>query len=179
MLNAAYIHIVINHWPIILTPVAFVLLLVGLGDGRDSVTRATLGLLIADALFSAGAYFTGRHAAFIASHVPDAGGLDHDTIRTFIHHHSTAAYDTTIVLVALGVFALWALVRYRRYTVMPRAVSVAVIIWSFVAVLCVGWTALLGGEIRHPEARPGFQAPVRPMAHPSPEPSQPAPPTPP
>jgi hypothetical protein len=55
-------------------------------------------------------------------------------------------------MVALGVFALIALVVYRRRPV-ARRVTVTAIVALFAAIGVVGYVANLGGQIRHTEIR--------------------------
>src|SRR5207244_3504700 len=67
--------------------------------------------------------------------------------------------------IALGVtslLALWLLWRHRRDRLVPRAGVTLVLVLGVVSSALGAWAGLLGGQVHHEEARPGFVPPPRP-----------------
>lgn len=159
MLNLAHLHIVINHVPVILTPVALCILAYAAWRRSDAVARVALGVAAVAAVSAGGVYLTGDPAEAIVTHIPDAAGATRDAVRMLVHQHQDAALWAGIIVGLLGLLALWSLWQYRRETTLPRwTVTTALVLAAF-GTAVMARTAYLGGQIRHPEARPGFVAP--------------------
>jgi hypothetical protein len=159
VLNPAHLHIAINHVPVILTPLVLFVLLYAAWRRDDGAARVALGIGVADAVSVLGAYFTGDGAKAIVRHSTDAAGATPDTIRTYIDHHENAALTASVLVGMLGLTALWSLWRSQRPAAVPRGLVWTALVLAFVSAMAMAWTAYLGGEIRHPEARPGFVVP--------------------
>lgn len=148
-MNAAHIHLVLVHIPVVLIPLSALLLAWGLVRTQPSVRRVGLGIALVASLVSVPAYLAGEGAEDI---VEDRAGVSERAIE---EHEEAAeiAFWLSLLLLAgsLATFGLEA----RRHALAGRAYSGALAI----ALLCsgsLGYAANLGGRIRHPEA---FQAP--------------------
>lgn len=142
-MNAAQLHLALNHLPVVGS--LFVALLLGWALFRrsDELLRTALGGIVLVTLLCFPAYFTGEPAEELVRHLP---GITAEPVKA----HEEAAEKTFTVLFVVGVAALAALV-WRRRQPIPRWVG-----WCLLAALLgagamLGWTANLGGKIRHPE----------------------------
>jgi uncharacterized membrane protein len=150
-MNAAYIHLTLNHVPIL--GVVFALALLGFGLLRRNPTLLRAGwiTLVAVALIAIPVYLSGERAEEI---VEDEPGVSHDAIEA----HEEIALFGLIGAEALGVLALAGLLLSRRAAGVPAWLPAG----SFVLALAVSglmaMVAYRGGMINHPEAHAGVVA---------------------
>jgi uncharacterized membrane protein len=143
-MNLAYIHLVLNHFPLILNVAAFVVILAGLAWRSEQVTRAALLLVVLAALFTIPTFLTGDGAAEIAKGTP---GVDKAAIRP---HNDSAGYTLTVISIE-GVAALASLIFFRGGRLMPRWAVVTMLVLILFGTAVAGRTSYLGGKIRHTE----------------------------
>ncbi|HEV3408757.1 MAG TPA: hypothetical protein VG095_00555 [Chthoniobacterales bacterium] len=147
-MNAAHLHVILNHIPVIGVPIGFALLIYGLLRKSTEVLRAALLLLVAMGIVAIPTFLSGQAAEDIVEHLP---GVGHDVIE----NHEGAATIAFAVTLALGTVALGALLwSFRSGTVGVPLVIVLLLFSGGVS----GWlarTANLGGQIRHTEFQPG------------------------
>ncbi len=148
-MNGAHLHLILNHFPIVGLIFSVILLAAALYRKSPELTRAAAVAFVAIAVVAIPVYLTGEPAEEIVEHMP---GVAEDILE----RHETAGLVSLIALELLGAVALLGLVVSRGAQTLPRwlgptlmALAVAVTAW-------VGWTANLGGQITHEEARPGF-----------------------
>ena len=159
-MNAAHLHLLINHAPVFWIPVCMLLLLAALVRGDQTLARAGLAAYALTALATVIVLLTGDPAAHALRGVPEV-------TRALVHHHDEAATVATAILGVVGALALLALYVFRRQGV-PRWAALAGLVAGAIALGAMGWASGLGGQIRHPEARPGWTAPpAPPRTHPS------------
>lgn len=144
-----YLHIAVNHIPIIGTPIALVLLVWGLVRGSRDLVRAGL---IGAILFGAagwGVVQTGERGeeALEDARVP---WFDEDRAK---EHEERAEKAMYVGLAAAGLagLAIWLARGGRPVGKAPWVVAGLLVLTSGLLV----WAALAGGEIRHDEFRPG------------------------
>lgn len=151
-MNYPYLHLVLNHLPVIGAFVALLLLTWGVLRGSRDVTRLALGAALIVGLLAYPAYFTGDEAH---EQLEDLPGYDHD--RT--HEHEEAAEVALIAMLvtaATGGLGLWVSRGERGIPVW----SVGLVGLSLVASAgLITRAAVLGGEITHLEARQPINAP--------------------
>ena len=149
-MNAAHLHLILNHAPVF--DVFFALVLLGVGRLRRSEDLTRLGLLavVVSAAAALGAMLTGEPAEEAVEHL---AGI---TERA-IHAHEESADLAAIVTYAGGVVALAALLFFRRIRLGPRLTALALVV-ALVAFGLMARTANLGGKIRHPEIAGGAAA---------------------
>ena len=147
-MNAAYVHLTLNHVPIL--GVFFALPLLGFGLLRRSPTLLRAGwiTLVAVALIAIPVYLSGEGAEEI---VEDEPGVSHDAIEA----HEEIALLGLLGVEMLGVVALAGLVLSRRAAGVPAwlppgSFALAVAVSGLMAVV-----AYRGGMINHPEAHNG------------------------
>jgi uncharacterized membrane protein len=168
------VHIMLNHFPIILTVAGTAALLLATFRGqRASWLYGTISLTLA-AVTVIPTYFTGAPAEH-------ALNRPWYVARGAIHTHEDAARIASILVVIGGLVAVVAwrrLVRYPREVRMPGALRTALLVTALAASVSIGYTSWLGGRIVHDA--PVLQGPapagyVRPDSTPR---LAPAPPTP-
>ena len=141
-MNGPYLHLAINHIPVIVTPVATFLLAVAfLRQSRD-LAQAGFLLLILVAVIVYPTQRTGGMAAFAIRSLP---GIE----RARIHDHAEAADWALWPAVVLGFLSLIG-IRKAKHT-FPIGLTVLTILGSIFLTTIMVRVAHLGGLVRHPE----------------------------
>ena len=153
MWNVAHLHIAINHLPVILIPAALVILAVGVWRRSEAVFRT--GIVVAWVGVASGlaTYLTGDPAADLVMATEKA---QEKTLDPIVGEHDASAGWALGSAVLVTVAGVWA---WRRKG-LGREVTVPLLVLTALSSAILGRTALLGGRIRHPEARAGFVAPA-------------------
>ncbi len=143
VMNAAHLHLALNHLPVVGS--LFVVLLLGWALFRrsDELLRTALGGIVLVTMLCFPAYFTGEPAEELVRNIP---GITAEPVKA----HEEAAEKAFTVLFVVGVAALGVLV-WRRRQPIPRWVGGSLLAALIAAGTMLGWTANLGGKIRHPE----------------------------
>jgi len=144
-MNAAYVHLALNHVPIL--GVVFALPLLGFGLWRRNPTllRAGWVTLVAVALVAIPVYLSGEGAEEI---VEDEPGVAHAAIKA----HEEIALIGLIGVETLGVVALAGLLLSRRASGVPRWLPAGSFVLGLAAAGLMTVVAYRGGMINHPEA---------------------------
>ena len=158
MWNVAHLHIAINHIPVILIPTALVILAVGVWRRSEAVFRTGILVAWAGVAFGLATYFTGDAAADLVMAVEKA---QEKTLDPIVGEHDASAGWALGSAVLVTVAGVWA---WRRKG-LGREVTVPLLVLTALSSAILGRTALLGGRIRHPEARAGFVAPAHAEEH--------------
>jgi hypothetical protein len=154
-MNWPYLHLAFNHVPIIGVPIAFVLLVWGLGRGsRDLVRAACLGAVVFG-LATVGTVQSGERA----EHALEDAGVPWFN-EEYIQEHEERAETTQWVALAAAALGLVGLgLSWGGRPVSSSAGWGAAGLLAITSVL-LAWTALAGGEIRHDEFRGGAAPPA-------------------
>lgn len=145
-LNAAHVHLLLNHVPILGAVAAAGLLTLALFLRREVLTKAALWTLAAAGVVAVPVYLSGEEAEGIAEDL----GVAHSVIES----HEEAALFAVIGLGALGVLSLAFLWWTSHQVEVPRWLTGLMWILAVVGATIAGRTAYLGGQIRHTEIRP-------------------------
>lgn len=154
-MDAVHLHLILNHVPVLGTIFGFVLLAIGLIRRSDELQRAGLVTFVVAAVITIPVYVSGTIAyepleELLEDIDPAAEG--------FIDQHETAGLIAFLVTLVLGIVALATLLVWKRPEIARRLV-IASLVLAIVVGGVVGWTANIGGQIRHTEIRAGFQPP--------------------
>ena len=142
-MNAAHLHLLLNHIPV-LGAIGLTLLFLIAAVRRDSpLARLTLVFSVVLAATSLAVFLTGEPAEEV---VEDIAGVATNAIE----EHEEAALAATIAFGILGLLAVVPLAAFRRRE-LPRWVMVGGLIGAVSVAGLMGWTANLGGQIRHTE----------------------------
>lgn len=154
-LNPAHLHLMVNHVPVFGMLFSALLIAWGLLRKSEDVLRLGLALAFVIGLATYGVQLTGEPAEH------EIVGIE-GVSRRIIHAHEEASEWATYLAAAAGVLGLVTLLMVRRRHRAGRGLAIVTLVVSLVGFAAVSRAALLGGEIRHPEARAGFVAPPPP-----------------
>lgn len=155
-MNAAHVHLLLNHVPVIGTVFGILLFAVARVRRSDELTRVGLGFFVLLALVAIVVYLTGEPVEHLVEDLP---GISEPAIE----RHEEASLVATIVLGAFGAVAALGLLAFRRRA-LPRWLTTAALLLSLVPSAFMAWAANLGGQIRHTEI--GAGAPAAPAVRP-------------
>jgi hypothetical protein len=154
VLNAAHLHLVLNHVPTLGTAVALALLLIALIRRQETLVQLGLEVLFIIAVVTMPVYVTG-----VAAYQHLRSGAEFSDIAARMHQD--AALTGFAVTEFAGFIAWVALWQSRRIGQAGRGLVAAATVLSLIALAIMGRAATLGGEIHHPEIRAaGAAAPV-------------------
>ena len=138
-MSVAHLHLLLNHVPLIGIVGVALLFALALRRRSDELSRVALGVTVALALVAGAVFLTGEPA------------------EELVERHEEAALLATIAFGGLGVLAAGVLLWARRHP-LPRRTATLGLAGALALTALVGWTANLGGMIRHTEIRPGAVA---------------------
>jgi hypothetical protein len=143
-MNAAHLHLILNHLPVVGAPGVALLLMLGLLRKSADVQKAALIFAVLVGLTAIPVFLTGDPAESVVEDIP---GVLHSQIEA----HEEAADITLATTSFLGALALGGLIAFRRRERPPAAFMQAVLVVALASAGVLGWTANLGGKIRHTE----------------------------
>lgn len=145
-MNGHYLHLLTNHFPIILTITGFLVLTVGLWRHIKTVKQVGLFILLTASLSTIPAYISGEEAEHV---VENKAG----TSESIMEEHEEEAELAFILTDVLGVLAFVALLlSFRDHSLSVMANR---IVW-LMSVVCLFFlfnVGKSGGQIRRPELR--------------------------
>jgi hypothetical protein len=159
-MNLAYLHIVINHFPIMGVPIGIGLLALGAWARNEAIKRAALLVFVAIGIVTIGVYLAGRGGEDFVEHL---AGVSEDAIERHEHMAGIALFATeALALLSLVVFARFggpAMLSRGPEAVTARSVPgwavATVLVAGLLTAGVLGYTGKLGGQIRHVEFVPG------------------------
>ena len=143
-MNAAEFHLLLNHLPVLIPILGFVILAAGLGLKSKDIQKTGLCVLVAAGLFALPTYFTGEPAEDLVKNYPGVS-------RVAIHEHEEAGLWALVVLGLAAVVAAVAFGLMWKKKSVPRAAWGLLLLLSALACLAMARTAHFGGLIRHEE----------------------------
>jgi hypothetical protein len=156
VLNAAHLHLVLNHVPTLGMAVGLALLLLALIRRHEVLVHVGLEVLFVIALVTLPVYVTGA-----AAYAHLRSGADFSDIAARMHQDVAL---TGFAVTEFAGFVAWvALWQSRRTGRAGRGLVAAVTLLSLLALAIMGRAATLGGEIHHPEIRAAAAAAAAPV----------------
>ena len=147
-MSILHLHLLLNHIPVIGALVAVILFGAALVGRKAVSTKFALAFSAGLALVAVSVYFTGGAAE---EAVEKLAGVTERSIE----RHEEAAELATVAIGILGGLSLIALFLFRGQR-MPRWVALSGLVSTVIVAALMGWTANLGGQIRHTEIRGTF-----------------------
>ncbi|MBW3628550.1 MAG: hypothetical protein KY464_04555 [Gemmatimonadetes bacterium] len=145
-MNWAHTHLLVNHIPILGGVFALLLLAWGWIRREAPITRLSLLLFVVLAGAAIAVHSTGERAVEVAERLPDV-------TRPLIDAHESAAGKATTVYFVAGLAALAGLIAFRKRPSLPAWYLAVMLLLGTVNAAMIARAGLLGGEIRHTEAR--------------------------
>ena len=139
-----YVHLLINHFPVVLSVIALVSALGAVITNRRGLWLNAMSMLTAAGLVVYPVHFTGDEAD---DALRDPWFIKHGVIDA---HDDAAGITMGIMLVAgaIAAYGLWRALK-RHDEMIPGLIRAAVVIGAVAAFGSVSYTAYLGGKIIH------------------------------
>ncbi len=147
-MNAAHLHLIINHFPVVGTFISFLVLLLGWLWKKTVVQKTALILFVLVGLVSVPVYLSGGGAEEIVEKFP---GVTEQAIEA----HEESATVTLIFIELLAVAALLGFALFGRRENLPTGFLLTVVVLTIAAGILTTKTSNLGGQIRHPQEMGG------------------------
>ncbi len=145
-MNGHYIHLLSNHFPVILSITGFIVLTIGLWRHLKTVKQVGLFILLAASLSTIPAYISGEEAEHV---VENKAG----TSESIMEEHEEEAELAFILTDVLGVLAFVALLLSFRDHSLSVMANRIVWLMSIVTLFFLFNVGKSGGQIRRPELR--------------------------
>ena len=144
MISWPYVHVLINHFPVVLSVSALAVAILALILGHRALWLTAMGALSGAGIFIFPVYFSGNQAD---QALDDPWYIKPGTIEA----HAAAASWALYVILLVGAFAAYCLWRSlkRPAQPLPGWMKAGVVIGGLLATSSVARTAYLGGKIIH------------------------------
>jgi hypothetical protein len=152
-MDAAHVHLLLNHFPILGSLFAAAVLLAGVLLNDSKINQVGLVSLVVFALMAIPAFLSGEGAEEIIENCPGVS-------RAAIHDHEEIAEAGLWVMLFAGAVALAAFFIQRSKPHLHRKLGIIAFAAALAAFAVLTQVGLTGGEIRHPEI-------VKPLSVPS------------
>lgn len=149
-MDAAHIHLLLNHVPVLGAIFGILLLAFAAWRRKDESTKVSLATFAVVGAAAVVVYLTGEPAEELVEGLPGFS-------EAFMERHEEAALIATIGAGIMGIVALAGLWLYRRRAVAGWFRTLSLVLGLGVVGL-MGWTANLGGQVLHAEIRPAAAA---------------------
>lgn len=145
-MNAAHLHLILNHFPLVGFVFSFLILALGLFRSNESYVRVGLLIILVSVLFAVPTYLAGEPAEEIIEKLP---GFSEKLVEAHEEAAELAIWFIGITALAAGA-ALWL---SNKKTVSTKVILRLVLVLNFISLLLIARTSNLGGKISHPEVR--------------------------
>lgn len=152
-MNAAHLHLLFNHVPIIAGILGTLILVAGMVLRQPAVKRTALGIFVIAAVAALPAFFSGEGAEEIVEKLPGSG-------ESVIESHEDIGKIFLIAMEVLGVFSLITFVLDRKNARRTMEFYILVLLISLFTGVLGARVGTSGGNIRHPEIQNGASAPA-------------------
>ncbi len=150
-MNAAHLHLLVNHVPVFGLIFGLLLLFVALWRRSAELSRTSLAIFVITGIGTIVVYLTGEPAGDAVEHLAGVG-------ESMVERHEDAAMAATVAAGIVGALSAIGLLVFRKAAAVPRWVASSTLVLALGAAGLMGWTANLGGQIRHSEIRAGSAA---------------------
>jgi uncharacterized membrane protein len=145
------LHLILAHIPVVGMMLSLTLLGYGAWRRDPRARQIALAGVALSGLIAIPVYFTGEGAE---EAVEELAGV----AEAAVERHEEAARVAAILMALAGALAAWSAFRSRKGAAVPRGLVASVTAAGIVAFGAIGYTANLGGQIRHTEIASGNSA---------------------
>lgn len=142
-MNAAQIHLALNHAPLFLSIIGGLILFTGIIRKNESLKTVSLYMLAAAAILTAPVFLTGEGTEEMVEHLPGVN-------KGAIERHEDMAKISLIIIAITGVLSFVSLFAGKK-TSIAKLLMIAAFVLSLASFGAMAQTAHLGGLIRHAE----------------------------
>lgn len=142
----AYLHIVINHFPIVGSIIGTLLIIAGLVFKNQGVNISGLGTIVFAAFTAILAYQTGDPAEGAVKGIPDVA-------QSLINRHEDIATVGMYLMIPAGLMAAMSLYSIWKKERSIHFLIIITLILSFISSMAMMYVGRTGGQIRHSEFR--------------------------
>jgi uncharacterized membrane protein len=150
-MNAAHLHLILNHIPPITVIIALVLLIVGIIGAKKILVQTAVWIFLAASIITVPVYLTGDAAKEAVEHL--AG-----TSESMTHNHEEMAEKAFIASIVMGIVSILGLLLGKANRKIPGWMTGLILVIGLIVGLLMIYTANLGGKIRRPELRTSLQS---------------------
>jgi Predicted membrane protein (DUF2231) len=150
-MNVTQLHLMLNHFPIVGLIAAFSLLMYTLWRPSREVRNVALAGIALSGLMVLPVLLTGNASEDLVERLPGVR-------EALIQAHESAAEVAGVLALVAGAAALLTFALQRWAPRFAKEGLAATLVLALVATVSIGWSAHLGGEIRHPEAALAWNA---------------------
>ena len=144
--NLTHLHLLLNHFPTVGFLIGLGLFLAAIVGKSENLKRASLVVFFLIALLAIPTYLSGKAAQQAITGRPDVP-------EALIEMHQDSALLALVFMELTGFVAWLGLWQFRRISRPARWNLTAVFLLSIITFGLMARTAIMGGEIRHPEIR--------------------------
>jgi len=145
-MSIPHLHLAISHAPLFAALIGFVILIIAVARRSSEMRWVAFGLFVAAALAGIPVFLSGEGSEEAIERLPGVS-------EGLIDAHAAAAKLSLIGIELLGVLSLIAFGLERVRHFVPVPLVTAVLLASGIETASLGYTANLGGQIRHSEVR--------------------------
>jgi uncharacterized membrane protein len=147
-MNAAQLHLMLNHIPSIGVIIGLVTFLIGWLRRLEGVTKTGAWIILLAGIMVWPASFTGEDAEKLIEDLPDVQ-------KNLIHEHEDAAGQAFVLTLISAAIALFYLLSAKLKQSLLKITSYILVISSVIALVLILNASHKGGLIRHPELLSG------------------------
>ncbi len=143
-MNLVHLHLMLNHFPIIGTFIALLILAYGIFKKNQTLINTAAVLMLGITLITLPAFYTGEPAEEAIEHLP---GISH----RLIHEHEEAAELAFLLMNITGIMAIVYLLMQRMKLPIAQLLSKALLLATLITCILMARAGNEGGKIRHAE----------------------------
>lgn len=145
-MNWAYLHVILNHFPIVGVIIGTLLLMAGMVFRNEGIKISGLGTIVFAAIMGGIVDLTGDPAK------DSVKGLT-DFVPSLISKHEDIASVAMFILIPAGLLAAVSLYSLWKKEKSVRFLLILTLVFSLVSCAAMGYVGRTGGQIRHTEFR--------------------------
>ncbi|MBL0340467.1 MAG: hypothetical protein IPP71_05800 [Bacteroidetes bacterium] len=148
-MDTTHLHLLLNHFPIIGTLIAIVILAYGVLVDSRRTAKISLAVLVVMSLIAIPVFLTGEPAEESVEKLPGVA-------ESIIEDHEEAAEVAIWMMAVLGVLAALSFVNLISSNKINKSLVGITLFVGFITFGAMARTGYLGGQIRHSEIRQGI-----------------------
>jgi hypothetical protein len=145
-MNAAYLHVLLNHFPVMGALFGFFFLIAATLSGNKTLKISALVIFVATGLLTIPTFLTGEGAEEVVEN------LSHVS-KQLIYQHEEFAEKAVWFVYLTAILSAAQLFLIKKNKIIPAWINSIFYVLVILCLLSMGWTNKLGGKISHSEFR--------------------------